>query len=61
MEPHVSDRLDIEIVPTVTLGSAISCVSIVNMFLRANDQYRLIWSDGKYVLTDDTKMGGGAR
>lgn len=57
----MSDRLDIEIVPTVTLGSAISCVSIVNMFLKANDRYRLIWSDGRYVLTDDCKLGNGAR
>lgn len=57
----MSERLDIEIIPTVTLGSAISCVSIVNMFLKANDKYRLIWSDGGYVLTDDKNMGNGAR
>lgn len=53
--------LEIEITPTVSLGSAVACVVMLNMFLAANEGYRLIWSDGEYRLTDDPKMGGGAR
>jgi len=61
VEPNVSEHMEMEIVPTVTVGSAIACVAMVNLFLKANEGYSLIWSDGKYVLTDDTTFGSGAR
>lgn len=57
----MSERIEMEIVPTVTVGSAIACVAMVNLFLKANEGYSLIWSDGKYVLTDDSRLGSGAR
>jgi hypothetical protein len=55
------DTVEIEVTPTVSLGSAVACVVMLNMFLAANDGYRLIRSDGGYRLTDDPKAGGGAR
>lgn len=53
------ERVDIEIVPTVTLGSAISCITIVNMFLGANDKFRLERIGGKYVITDEPTNAKG--
>ena len=57
----MSGNIEVEVVPTVTLGSAVACVTMLNMFLRANEDYMLIWANGEYRLTDDSRLGNGAR
>lgn len=48
-------HVTVEVRPTVTLESAVACVTMLNLFLDENEGYRLEISkdDGKWRLTDE--------
>ncbi len=44
----------VEVRPTVTLESAVACVTMLNLFLDDNEEYRLeVGDDGRWHLTDE--------
>lgn len=55
-------HVEVEVRPTVTLESAEACVTMLNLFLDSNEEYRLeVGDDGKWRLTDEPfapSMGG---
>ncbi len=51
----------VEVRPTVTLESAIACVTMLNLFLDENEGYRLSLEDGRWHLTDEPVMRGIVR
>ena len=47
-------HIAVEVRPTVTLESAVSCVTMLNLFLDENEEYRLeVGDDGRWHLTDE--------
>lgn len=51
----------VEVRPTVTLESAVACVTMLNLFLDDNEEYRLSLEDGRWHLTDEPVMRGIVR
>lgn len=51
----------VEVRPTVTLESAVACVTMLNLFLAENEDYRLALADGKWHLADKPVMRGIVR
>lgn len=52
--------IEIEVRPTVSLESAAACVVMLNLFLEANDGYRLALVGGSWELTDKPVMRGAS-
>lgn len=46
----VIDKLVVEVVPTVTEGSAAACCVLLNLFATQSDEYELCLSDGEVHL-----------
>ena len=47
-------HIEVEVKPTVTLESAAACVMMLNLFLDANEEYRVeVDHDGRCRITDE--------